>query len=173
MPQTDAERVARAKWRAKNPGYSREWDRRNPEKRKAITEKHREKNRRRTRPDDTALKFCGDCGSLKPMSDFTPSDFRHDGRHPICRVCNNARRYGITAAQFEALWTQHNGKCAVCATLLVRNKRNGFAIDHKHGTKIVRGLLCNNCNLAIGHFGDDPDLCVKASLYLLEMPKCS
>ena len=48
--------------------------------------------------------------------------------------------------------------------------QNGFAIDHEHSTNKIRGLLCN---LALGHFGDDPELCLKASSYLREFSKCS
>ena len=39
--------------------------------------------------------------------------------------------------------------------------------DHCHTTLKVRGKLCTNCNLGLGHFKDDPILLEFARLYLL------
>jgi hypothetical protein len=44
--------------------------------------------------------------------------------------------------------------------------------DHNHTTGLFRGTLCNNCNIAIGHFKDNPDLCVRASEYLKRDNEC-
>jgi hypothetical protein len=30
----------------------------------------------------------------------------------------------------------------------------------------VRGLLCSNCNFAVGELGDDPERCEAAATYL-------
>jgi hypothetical protein len=49
-------------------------------------------------------------------------------------------------------------------TRLVLKKR--LAIYHCHTTGKVRGLLCVNCNLAIGLLKDNPDLLNKAASYL-------
>lgn len=39
-------------------------------------------------------------------------------------------------------------------------------IDHNHTTGVVRGLLCHNCNAAIGHLSDSISLLEKAATYL-------
>jgi hypothetical protein len=39
-------------------------------------------------------------------------------------------------------------------------------IDHAHESRLIRGLLCTNCNKAIGHFKDDPSLLLRAIAYL-------
>jgi hypothetical protein len=41
-----------------------------------------------------------------------------------------------------------------------------LAVDHDHETKHVRGLLCANCNTALGKFHDNPDLLYRAADYL-------
>ncbi len=45
-------------------------------------------------------------------------------------------------------------------------KRKNFCIDHDHATGKVRGLLCHNCNVAIGLMKDNTDLLKKAAEYL-------
>lgn len=41
-----------------------------------------------------------------------------------------------------------------------------FAIDHFHDTGLLRGLLCNPCNLGLGSFNDDLATVVRAQRYL-------
>lgn len=41
-----------------------------------------------------------------------------------------------------------------------------FAIDHFHDTGLLRGLLCNDCNLGIGSFSDDVATLARAKKYL-------
>ena len=75
------------------------------------------------------------------------------------------RAYGLTMADFEALLAQQGGTCAICG-----GGRSGpgsrFHVDHCHATGRVRGLLCGNCNTAIGLLGDDPERAEKAAAYL-------
>lgn len=52
--------------------------------------------------------------------------------------------------------------CAICS----RAPRARLHIDHNHKTKQYRGLLCDNCNLGLGHFKDSPALLAKAIEYL-------
>lgn len=61
--------------------------------------------------------------------------------------------------------------CAVCQRPeSVIDPRKGetkeLAVDHCHETGRIRGLLCNNCNRAIGLLGDSVELLLKAVEYL-------
>jgi hypothetical protein len=56
-------------------------------------------------------------------------------------------RYSLTPDQYEVMFTQQNGLCASCGIY------PPYAVDHDHDTDIVRGLLCNGCNVAEGHLG--------------------
>jgi hypothetical protein len=39
-------------------------------------------------------------------------------------------------------------------------------VDHCHETGKIRGLLCHNCNVAIGHLGDNLSTMQNAISYL-------
>ena len=41
-----------------------------------------------------------------------------------------------------------------------------MCVDHDHATGEIRGLLCVNCNSAIGKLRDDPILLQRATCYL-------
>ena len=58
----------------------------------------------------------------------------------------------------------HNGLCEICGQPPIVNEN--LSIDHCHKTGEFRGLLCNNCNHALGHLKDNPDLLLKAVDYL-------
>ena len=73
-------------------------------------------------------------------------------------------KYGLAQSEMEALLAQH-GVCAICGT--DKWGRKGPQIDHDHATGRIRGVLCANCNLALGNFMDDPDR-IRAALAYLE-----
>lgn len=52
--------------------------------------------------------------------------------------------------------------CAICQS----KPRARLHIDHNHKTGKYRGLLCDNCNLGLGHFKDSPTLLALAIEYL-------
>lgn len=73
--------------------------------------------------------------------------------------------------KYNLLSKEQNEKCKVCnqpETYLDNKTRklHKLVVDHCHTTGTVRGLLCRNCNLGLGHFKDNPELLLKASIYL-------
>jgi hypothetical protein len=78
------------------------------------------------------------------------------------------RRYGLTPEQFDHMVESQQGGCGICRTQLDLSARGKSAahIDHCHVTGVVRGILCNNCNLALGLFADDTDRMMQAVAYL-------
>jgi len=74
-------------------------------------------------------------------------------------------RYGIDYKEWERLNELQNGKCKICGIVGNDTKRY-LMLDHCHTTGKVRGLLCNKCNLALGHFKDSIEIMKKAILYL-------
>ena len=71
--------------------------------------------------------------------------------------------YGLTAEDYQRLLAAQNGACAVCRQISERR----LCVDHCHATGEVRGLLCSNCNTAIGLLDDDPERMRAAALYVL------
>lgn len=77
-----------------------------------------------------------------------------------CKICSRKKsragqqkcRYGITLEQKAAIFEGQGCRCACCGTDDPGIK--GWSTDHIHGTKIVRGVLCNSCNLVLGKVKD-------------------
>lgn len=65
--------------------------------------------------------------------------------------------------QTKMLEAQGN-KCAICGRVPGKNKRLG--VDHDHNIGEIRGLLCAQCNHAIGLLQDSEGLCLSAASYL-------
>lgn len=75
-------------------------------------------------------------------------------------------RYGISEEKFNYLLMLQGKRCKVCQEIL--NGDRYEHIDHNHLTKQVRGILCHNCNVGLGHFKDRVDLLERAIKYLRE-----
>jgi hypothetical protein len=80
------------------------------------------------------------------------------------------RRYGLTDAEFLKMVEDQNDLCAICRqpeTAMIRDTLCRLAIDHDHNPPFkVRGLLCKQCNLGLGKFGDSPARLRAAADYL-------
>lgn len=75
------------------------------------------------------------------------------------------RVYGITLAEYDKMFEDQNGKCAICGSPdEVEGRR--LAIDHCHDSGRVRGLLCGKCNRGLGLFYDNKQLLENAISYL-------
>lgn len=82
---------------------------------------------------------------------------------------NNLWRFNLTAAEYRAIYYGQDGKCAGCQRsfpLYSEATRNRLYIDHCHKTQEIRGLLCGECNLAVGKMQDDPEVAHRLAEYL-------
>jgi hypothetical protein len=77
------------------------------------------------------------------------------------------KTYGIdiTHNVYLQMLEKQEHKCAICLTLDT-NFDKLLSVDHCHTTGKVRGLLCNNCNLALGNFNDNVNSLENAIKYL-------
>lgn len=103
------------------------------------------------------LKWCPECRTAKPLTEFKSHATRKDGRNAYCRLCASARQvhanrkihYGITRAEYETMHVIQDGRCACCG------ETARLVVDHCHATGRVRALLCQPCNLMIGNAAED------------------
>ena len=89
---------------------------------------------------------------------------RYVAQNPNYYKMRNLKKYGLTLQDYNDLLWKQNYKCALCKT--DNHNGNGWHIDHCHNSNKVRGILCNNCNVGLGHFKDDVKLLKVAIEYL-------
>lgn len=79
-----------------------------------------------------------------------------------------ARRYGLPASVLAEMEQEQGGRCAICGVV------QKLMVDHDHACcpgkescgRCVRGLICSNCNRALGLMADDPERLNSAAEYL-------
>jgi len=109
---------------------------------------------------------CTMCGIEKPLTAFQKDPKASCGHQSRCQRCktnitrewrkknpdkNKAqrhrqrlKRYGLTEGDFDRMVEKSGGRCEICGA------QEELHIDHNHQTGRVRGLICQNCNIAIG-----------------------
>lgn len=136
------------------------------------------------------MKVCKRCGESKPLTEFSLQTAR-GSTYPVarCEPCHRiwnkeryatkyaakrkarystaARRertitdYGITEAEYGTMLESQGGCCKIC------RRDETLFIDHCHTEGHVRGLLCTQCNVALGMVRDDPTVLDRMKEYLL------
>lgn len=76
---------------------------------------------------------------------------------------NPGKRFRLSKEEYEQLVKNHENKCAICGAPPKGKRLN---IDHDHKTGRVRGLLCHDCNVLLGHAKDSTEVLERASEYL-------
>lgn len=138
------------------------------------------------------FKFCWYCNTTKPVEEFYKNRSRADGLNSKCKDCTKVYvdilysdenkklkrksnwdkqrlkdKYGLSLEDREDLLKRQNYCCLICQTHFDGQSKNTKAyIDHCHSTGKVRGLLCNSCNLGLGHFKDNEEFLLSAIQYL-------
>lgn len=133
---------------------------------------------------DTNTKQCKKCKEIKDLTCFSKSATHKDGHYHKCKQCRSALssewnkanrertvnnsliwKYGITLERYKEMLIEQNNKCACCnrtQTELVRS----LSVDHCHATGKVRGLLCDQCNNALGLIRENIETAERITQYL-------
>ena len=123
--------------------------------------------------------WCPRCGETKPAAQFPRNRSTRSGLATYCKPCHAEitrknikrlygggrqfhlkRRYGLSEQDVESMKLRQDGRCAICKVAEPSH------VDHDHKTSQVRGLLCFNCNRALGYFEDDLERLAVAAVYL-------
>ncbi len=78
---------------------------------------------------------------------------------------NSLKRYNISPDEWNDMFIEQGGCCAVCGIHQSKLKKR-LHVDHNHSIGENRGLLCGNCNTAIGLMKDNPKIMRNAIKYL-------
>jgi len=70
-------------------------------------------------------------------------------------------KYGMSLEEFAARLAGQGGVCVIC----LKSQEKSLCVDHDHNTKKLRDLLCSNCNVGLGNFGDDSAALRRAADY--------
>lgn len=115
-------------------------------------------------------KECTRCLNWKDLSKFNKGKSTNS-RRSQCRECERdykiMLRYSLTLEDVKTFWETKN--CQICNYKLSKDfgkSKRHLCFDHNHKTGKFRGILCNNCNSAIGYLNDDIEILKNAINYL-------
>jgi len=105
------------------------------------------------------MKKCSKCGEMKSLSEYHRDHRKNSKKTHVsrCKVCAGKyfrnhdlkRNYNITLEDFNRMFAEQEGCCAICHTHQSECKGK-LNVDHNHETGQVRALLCGKCNRALG-----------------------
>jgi hypothetical protein len=119
------------------------------------------------------LRKCKECGleahNTEELELFVKLKKSLYGRQPWCKACKSKytmsrdkeRLYGVTLEEYNKAM-ETSVCCEICGKEEVK-----LCYDHNHKTNKFRGVLCVQCNGALGSFKDSPKLLARALEYLL------
>ena len=121
---------------------------------------------------------CSPCSVRKTMAwrAANPEKFRAQQERTRARLRGNRdhllrTRHGITLADYQSRSASQDGCCAACQRPDSECERGLLHVDHDHATGEVRGLLCPQCNKALGLVADSTDTLLNLATYLMTHQK--
>jgi len=130
--------------RLKNPGHKKEYNKqyylKNSEEQKEYQRQWRLKN------PEYIKQYC----------------LKNSEKRRRWKLKNN---YNMTLEQYQEKLTEQFSGCPICNITIMETGKT-LIVDHNHKTGKTRGLICRNCNSAIGLLKDDPKIVKNALTYL-------
>ena len=123
------------------------------------------------RADVMPLRTCK-CGTKaydeEDLNLFVKKPQNKYGRQNKCKKCHNAHnkiinyhatRYGVSKEYYNECMKDASA-CEVCGTT------DTLCYDHDHNTLLFRGILCRECNRALGLLRDSEDIVYNLYKYI-------
>jgi hypothetical protein len=120
-----------------------------------------------------ALGLCRNCYSVhRRRNPYRLAVCAHKNRgayaFDLCQSCAHlAKKYRLDRRGLARVAATK--RCRICKTDFRR--ASDKHVDHDHASGAVRGVLCGNCNRAIGLFQNDPRRLRTAAAYLTTVPE--
>lgn len=99
----------------------------------------------------------------RQWTDSNPEKVREYREKDSWTLAKRCARRGITPEQLVDAFERQECACAICHDQI---KLIDSAIDHNHASGEFRGVLCRQCNRALGMFRDSPTILRSALGYL-------
>lgn len=107
--------------------------------------------KKRRREPGSETKVCSRCEESLPLSDFYRVGEKLQSACKTCqRLYLRARKYGVSLEELERWIDRKN--CEICGREIEGRQVH---IDHCHERGHIRGVLCLNCNTALGLMRED------------------
>ena len=154
--------------RAAKAAYLKEYAAKNKEKLAAQNKEYRERMKETGKAAEwSKAKVERASERYKTDAEFREKKKEHfkkwyDNADPEMHRARELRKaYGITLEKQKQLMEEQNGKCAICQETMTKPH-----VDHCHKSGMVRALLCQGCNSAIGYARDNAKVMARAAAYL-------
>jgi hypothetical protein len=146
--------------------YQQTWKKRNPARVRGLRRKYYSKNREQIR-SRSRERYALDPRPLRSAR----AKWRQQNPEKVrigLRKSALKSKYGLTWEKYQTLLRRQNRRCRICSGGLLEPH-----VDHDHSSGKVRGLLCHNCNTALGMFKDSARLLRRAAMYIEISFPCS
>jgi len=150
VARREALRAYNKAYRAAHPEKWKAYYAAHPEKWKAYYAAHREERKA----------YC-----VAHRKERAAESRHYHAAHPEKRRARKLKKnYNLSLAEYENILIKQGGVCAICRKRGWNLRRPH--IDHDHITNKVRGILCSNCNTALGLIAEDPKRAWAMASYL-------
>jgi len=155
------------------------WRKANPERAKAARDAWRGKNKKRISELAKKLRDANPEPGRKSALEWNR---KNSDRHKLNKrrfyqkhkkellkkgfVNKLMREFGLTEQEYNSMLGGQGGVCAICGKQQSHDRR--LCVDHDHDENVIRGLLCGRCNIALGLFGDNTMVLLRALEYLIK-----
>ena len=139
---------------------SREWRIQNPEKAKAAIARWKENNLAYYEAQQAA-------SYMAHRQERLASRKAYKAKNAEVVLAQRLEKYRLSPAAFQKMVTEQHGVCKICGGPPIGGHKR-LSVDHDHSTGRVRGLLCGNCNAALGLLQEKTEILQKAIAYLKE-----
>ena len=147
------------KGKAGTKEYAADWYRQNKARARAASVRWEEKNR--TGRNSYRVKLRKKNGEATRQREARWRENNPDKVRAGYTKHRLKKKFNLTPEEYQEMFDLQGQRCLIC-----KCSEGMFCIDHCHATKVIRGILCRDCNLLLGMAKDNPNTLRAAIIYL-------